>query len=237
MMKKSRGYWSKVIVTLSIIGISFSGCDFSFPDYPDQKNNLVPIMRTISEKKIYRRQISDEQHKKDLEFIRNYLIVLRDKSQYRNHPIPTTRVVDQDTLEKLQKGKISPERPFKHYLLSYNIDVNAFFITTYVADAKQEIYTSEKRYSDYNFNGLQIGTRDNIEWTFYNPDFKLFVSSNLDFSKDREYRASIDRDIFEFNGDEKYYQRRIEKSIDEYKELVQNIGRIVSEKMKETNSL
>jgi len=236
-MEKLKAYWPWVIVTLATTGISVLGCNSGLRGYAGHKSNPSSVMKTVSERKTYGEQVSDEQHKKDLEFIKNYLSLIRKKDEQGDQLISTTTVTDKETSEKIQKGDISKERPFKHYVLSYNIDANAFFITIYFADEKQEAYSGEKRYRDYNFDGLQIGTQDNIEWTFHNPYSDLFVSSNLDFSREKKYKAAIDIDVFNFGGDSKKFQRRIERSIAEYKKVVRNIARILNERVKQSSLL
>ena len=228
-MKKWKRYWPTVIISLAIIGISVWRCNSGPEGYPANDSNPSSILRPVSEGKIYGGQISDEQHRRDLNSIKNYLSLIRKKSQERDQLISTTTVIDSETLQKIQKGDISKERPFKHYAISYNIDGNVLFITMYVADEKQAAYAGEKRYRDYNFDGLKIGTKDNIEWTFHNSDFDSFISSNLDFSKENKYRASIDSDVFIFGGDSKKFESRIERSIDEYKKVVRYIARTLDQ--------
>jgi len=225
-MKKPKIYWSWILAFFFTVGISFLGFSYSSGDSAIQKRGIDPNKKDIIKKGNDRIHISDQQHRKDLKQIKEYLKVYGKKSQQGDRTFTIARVIDKITKGKIQKGYLTADRPFKHNLLLHNVDAKAIFVKLYAVDQEQKAYVGEKKFSDYNFDGMKLGTKDNIELTFYNSDFSIFVSSNLDFFKSTDYKAYINSDTFIFSGGEKDFQRRIKKGINEYKKAVHNIAQI-----------
>jgi len=223
-MKKPKIYWSWILAFFFTVGISFLGFSYSSGDSAIQNRGIDPNKKGIIKKGNDRIHISDQQHRKDLKQIKEYLKVFGKKSKQGDRTFSTLKVIEKEILEKIQKGYIKTDRPYKHYLLLHNIEANAIFVTLYIADQEQKAYVGEKNFSDYNFDGLKPGTSDNLEWIFYNSDFNVSVSSDIDFFKSTHYKAYINNDRFIFSGDAKNFQRRIKKSIGEYKKVVHYIA-------------
>lgn len=153
---------------------------------------------------------------------------LGNKNEYQDDPLPTTTLVDEAIFNKIQSGEISPDRPFNHYIISYNKDINAIFITIYYADGKQEIYTGKKEYSDYNSDGLRKGTKDNIQWSIYDPHLNFSFRSSLNYSRANQYKIAINGDIFQFIGTDNNFEMKIKDEINEYKKVVNHIAQTIN---------
>lgn len=191
--------------------------------------NAKPIVKPQFTKNIQEKaNISNLQHKKDLKFITDYMIELRERrpdiyGETRKNPIPGLVVVDKELWDKI-KDEGDSRKPYDHYMVHYNIPADVLFITEYNADEKRTWYIGEKIYRDNDSNGLKQGTEDSITWIFYSTELDLFGSTYFGFLGKDKYEVDIEFDNFVFSEGEEDYQKVLEKKVKEYKGVVHDIA-------------